>query len=97
MKNIIHQAKLDLDLVKLDVVILNHRVLLFQVQDILAEKLEEYLFAQDVVVFADGELFLEQVGEHGQKEKFSIRKNYDILSKQVFFQLFRQDILDLKK
>ena len=44
-----------------------------------------------------GQPFFLPMFPHLLQEKFSIRKNYDILSKQVFFQLFRQDILDLKK
>ena len=53
MKNIVHQAEFYLDLVELDVVILNHRVLLLKVQDILSEELEEDLLAQDVVILTD--------------------------------------------
>ena len=68
MKNIIHKAKFNLDLIELDVVILNHSVLPFQIQDILTEELEEDLLAQDIVVLPDGELLLQQVREHGQKE-----------------------------
>ena len=68
VKNIIHQAELYLNLVELDVVILNHRVLLFEVQNILAKQLEEDLLAQNVVILPNGEFFLKQVGEHGQKE-----------------------------
>jgi hypothetical protein len=53
MKNIIHEAEFDLDFVKLDVVILHHSVLLFQVKNILAEQLEEDLFAQNIIVLPD--------------------------------------------
>jgi hypothetical protein len=59
MKDIVHEAEFDLNFIKLDVVVLHHSVLLFQVQNILAKQLEEDLLAQDVVVLPDRELLLE--------------------------------------
>lgn len=68
MKNIVHQAEFYLNFIKLDVIILNHSILLFQIQNILTKELEEDLLTQDVIILPNRELFLEQVGKHWQKE-----------------------------